>query len=66
MCYEDSKPKHLTIPKGGATMYESCLIDEVVVMFLKHIRPDGDISYFTHEEVERLEQIKELLESERR
>lgn len=65
MCYEDSKPKHLTIPKGGA-MYESSLIDEVVVMFLKHIRPDGDISYFTQKEVERLEKIKELLESERR
>ena len=50
----------------SATMYESCLIDEVVIMLLKHIRPDGDISYFTHEEVERLEQIKELLECERR
>lgn len=45
-----------------STMYESCLIDEAVIMFLKHIRPDGDISYFTHEEVERVEQIKELLE----
>lgn len=47
-----------------STMYESCLIDEAVIMFLKHIRPDGDISYFTHEEVERLERIKELLERE--
>ena len=47
------------------TMYESCLIDEVVVMFLKHIRPDGDISYFAHEEVKRLERINELLERER-
>ena len=49
----------------SATMYESCLIDEVIVMFLKHIRPDGDISYFTHEEVETLERIKEILEREK-
>ena len=49
----------------SATMYESCLIDEVIVMFLKHVRPDGDISYFTHEEVETLEQIKGILEREK-
>ena len=42
-------------------MTESEIIKEVIVMLLKHIRPDGDIAYFSFSEVRWLEDMKKKL-----
>lgn len=44
-------------------MTESEIIKEVIMMLLKHVRPDGDIAYFSFSEVRRLESLKEKLMS---
>lgn len=42
-------------------MNESEIIKEVIVMILKHIRPDGDLSSFSLSERNRLENLKKKL-----
>lgn len=42
-------------------MTESEAIKEVIVMILKHIRPDGDLSSFSLSERKRLENLKKKL-----
>lgn len=44
-------------------MTESEIIKEVIVMLLKHIRPDGDLSSFSFSERKRLENLKKKLTS---
>lgn len=42
-------------------MTESEIIKEVIVMLLDHVRPDGQVAYFSFEEVRWLEDMKKKL-----
>ena len=42
-------------------MTESEIIKEVIVMLLDHIRPDGEVAYFSFEEVRWLKDMKKKL-----
>ncbi|MBP5595493.1 MAG: hypothetical protein J6Y02_08925 [Pseudobutyrivibrio sp.] len=42
-------------------MTESEVIKEVILLILKHIRPDGDLSSFSLSERKRLENLKKKL-----